>query len=298
MKPTICTICRTANQSTVRYEANFHPEDINPKIFSARRLPDRVHYRMVTCDTCGLLRSDPVLDTETLSSLYKASSVTYQSDYPGLIATYTHYLHEALIYTASPEAMLEIGCGDGFFLKEAIRLGLRQVNGVEPSTAAIARADSAVRDHITQGLYRKDLFLPESFDIACLFQVIDHLPDPSESVEALAWHLKKGGVVLIISHDTGALTNRLLGARSPIIDIEHTYLFNKKTLTKLFEMHSLVPVAFHACKNQHTIRHWTELMPMPNTIKMPLLSLLRSAGISEKIIPLSAGNFICIAKKQ
>jgi hypothetical protein len=55
------------------YDANFEPADLNPAVFSARRLPDRVHYRMVRCGTCGLVRSDPVAHLNTLARLYEPS---------------------------------------------------------------------------------------------------------------------------------------------------------------------------------------------------------------------------------
>jgi len=298
MKSTLCAICGTYGEAHVVYEANFKPVDVNPATFSARRLPDRIHYRMVSCVRCGLLRSDPVLEEHELKALYEKSVVTYESDYPGLIHTYTDAVREALKIRPLSNAILEIGCGDGFFLKEAIRIGFTEIKGVEPSFQAIERADNAVQASIVQGLYKKELFAPATFDLACLFQVIDHLPDPNESLDALFYHLKPKGLILTISHDMGAMTNRLLKDRSPVIDIEHTYLFDKKTLSALLEKHGFETIAFHACKNTHTLRHWCELMPLPRGIKIPLLKIIAGIKMSELPIRLTAGNFICIAQKK
>src|SRR3989344_6367414 len=83
-----CTICRKVTTSTVVYPANFSVEDFNAATFSARRLPDRVHYQMVKCKICGLLRSSPRLGEEALKILYQKSHVTYESDIRALNLTY------------------------------------------------------------------------------------------------------------------------------------------------------------------------------------------------------------------
>ncbi len=298
MRPTPCAICGIFGEARVLYEANFKPTDVNAATFSARRLPDRIHYRMVSCIQCGLLRSDPVLEEHELKALYEKSIVTYESDYPGLIRTYTDAVREALTIRPLSTTILEIGCGDGFFLKEAMKMGFTEIKGVEPSFQAIKRADMAVRESIVQGLYKKDMFAPDTFDLACLFQVIDHLPDPNESLSALFSHLKPQGLILTISHDMGAMTNRILKDRSPVIDIEHTYLFDKKTLSTLLKKHGFETVAFHACKNTHTLRHWCELIPLPRSIKIPLLKTIAGLKVSELPIQLKAGNFVCIAQKK
>ena len=60
LRPTSCPICGTAGNAAELYPANFAPRDLNPAIFSARRLPDRLRYRLVRCNDCRLVRSDPV----------------------------------------------------------------------------------------------------------------------------------------------------------------------------------------------------------------------------------------------
>ena len=74
---TKCAICGSPANAVELYPANFSPEDLNPEIFSARRIPDKIHYRIVRCQTCGLVRSDPVIDPETLADLYSKSSQNY-----------------------------------------------------------------------------------------------------------------------------------------------------------------------------------------------------------------------------
>jgi len=92
-------------------------------------MPDRVHYRMVRCGHCGLVRSDPVLDEAELRDLYAASRLTYQHEAGFAGETYAHYLREWLPLVPGKNRLLEIGCGSGFFLERALDLGFAEVSG-------------------------------------------------------------------------------------------------------------------------------------------------------------------------
>ena len=74
---TRCAICGTEDNSETVYPANFDAGAFTPEIFSARRNPDRIHYRLVRCLTCGLFRSDPVASDDVLSDLYARSEFHY-----------------------------------------------------------------------------------------------------------------------------------------------------------------------------------------------------------------------------
>src|SRR6202034_3836030 len=88
MCATRCAICEREGNAAERWPATFDPGAFNARVFSARRLPDRVHYRMVTCNTCGLVRSDPVASEELLASLYASSSFDYGQEVDSIQATY------------------------------------------------------------------------------------------------------------------------------------------------------------------------------------------------------------------
>src|SRR5665647_326619 len=135
---TPCAICGTLGAASEVYRANFDFEAFSPEVFSARRIPDGIHYRIVRCNTCGLLRSDPVAGADTLARLYALSTFTYDDEVAHLRTTYGRYLSEALEHLDGPRGrLLEIGCGNGFFLEEALNMGFSEVRGVEPSTEAV-----------------------------------------------------------------------------------------------------------------------------------------------------------------
>lgn len=295
---THCPICGQAGSDREVYPANFDPAALDSAVFSARRTPDRLHYRMVRCVRCGLLRSDPILPLEELSRLYRASHFTYAREATFTGRTYASYLRRVLSDRPAPRSLMEVGCGSGFFLSEAVRMGIPEVSGVEPSQEAIDHASPELRPRIRCALYDEDTFEPESFDVICAFQVFDHVPDPAGMLRACFRHLRPGGLALFINHDSGALTNRLLGERSPIIDVEHTALYDRSTMRRILEVTGFTVPEVFAVKNTYPLGYWTRLAPLPSVVKGPILKLLERSRIGEVPVPMYAGNLGAIATKE
>lgn len=295
--PTRCATCGTFDNSDEIFPANFSASDFSPEVFSARRMPDRIHYRIVKCRTCGLVRSDPVVDLKTLHELYKASAFTYEEEVAPLRKTYGRYLDRASAGMKSKGTLLEVGCGNGFFLEEAKLRGWKDVRGVEPSVDAIAHADPVIRESIVCDIMRSGLFPAESVDMICLFQVFDHLPDPAGVLDACVEALKPGGRILCLNHNVEAVSARILGERSPIIDVEHTYLYSPQTISTLFESHGLHVRETGRVLNTYPLRYIFRLLPLPKAVKRGVLGLLRVTGLGLVSARFPLGNLYVVAEK-
>ena len=188
---------------------------------------------MVRCRRCGLVRADPAADAQALEELYEQSE-GFDAEEANLRRTYGRYLRRLRRHGAPGDSLLEIGSGTGFFLQQARVEGYAAVTGIEPSRAAAALADPSIANHIVRSAMKPGLFERDSFDVVCLFQVFDHIPDPNLLLRECRTVLRPGGLVLALNHNVDALPNRILGARSPIIDVEHTYLFNPATMNAIF----------------------------------------------------------------
>ncbi len=294
---TRCAICDTTEKATEVYPANFRPDDLNPATFSARRPPDRVHYRMVRCGTCGLVRSDPIVRPDTLTELYQASGFDYDLEVDNLRATYGRYLAKIGRYCGNRPSLLEIGCGNGFAMEEALGRGFTTVQGVEPSTAAVADAAPAVRTSILCDVMRPGLLDPDQFDAACLFQVFDHLPDPGGLLDECWKALKPGGHLLILNHNVRALSARLLGRRSPIIDIEHTYLYSPATLSRICLAHGFEVRETGPVWNRARIGYLAHLAPLPPRLRRGVSTVCDSTLLGRVSLPLPLGNLYLIARR-
>ena len=293
---TSCAICGDQSSDTEVYSAALTDDSGTFGRFSARRNPDRVHFRIVQCRKCTLLRSDPIFADEELARLYGGSSVTYRDEAQYAGDTYVDYMRRVLPLLPQRERLLEIGCGHGFFLERALALGFDEVLGVEPSREAVEIASPLVRHRIRTGVFSDGLFEPGSFDVVCAFQVFDHLPNPNEVLDACRRVLRPGGLALFINHDASAWTNRLLGERSPIIDIQHIYLYNRQTMRRIFLKHQFEVLDVFPVRNRYPIYYWCHLSPLPSVLKRRLVSVLRASRVGRCSLAWQAGNLGLLAR--
>ncbi len=301
MTPHDCILCDKNSHVTLLYPSNVTQEHLNEEIFSARRMPDRLHGNVFRCTDCGLTFTNPLIDLETLKKLYTRSTYTYGREEEHIRLTYERYLRTRTLPLiarhARPWSYLDIGCGNGFMLTSALSLGFNEVCGVEPSTDAIAKADATIRNQIIQGMFDASIVGENRFDVVTCFQALDHMPDPLAFARECLKSLKQDGVMLCINHNIGSLTARILGERCPMIDIEHTYLHTPKTMVMLFEQAGFTDIRVFSVRNDYPLRYWMRLVPMPKVLKNFALRLLDVIGIGGWIIPLSAGNLGMTARK-
>lgn len=297
LTPTRCAICGTEGGATELFPSTVTPEAFDARHFSARRLPDRVHYRMVRCDACGLVRSDPAADPAKVAGLYARSSFDYETEVPNLRMTYGRYLGTLDRHGAQREGLLEVGCGNGFFLEEAQRRGYRDVRGIEPSRGAIESAPASVRPLIAEDVLRPGVMPEQSTGVACLFQVFDHLPDPGAALDELHRILRPGGLALILNHDAGAPSARLLGERSPIVDVEHYYLYSRTTLGRLASAHGFEVVESGTVWNDYSLEYVTRLIPLPAGLKRGVKRFLDWTRLARLRVKVPLGNLYMVAKR-
>lgn len=158
-----CPICSSKDDYKVIIKENFKFKDLNINTFSARRLLDRLHYRIVKCNKCQLVRSNPVISSDIITELYKNSILTYQEEINNLIKTYFNYLKPVLEKLSFNHNILEIGCGNGFMLDFLFGLGYKNAFGVEPSNDAIERASKSIIENIKVGVFKRNLFKDDYF---------------------------------------------------------------------------------------------------------------------------------------
>src|SRR5579871_3370987 len=91
-----------------------------------------------------------------------------------------------------PAQILEVGCGPGGNLGMLKAFG--EVTGLEPDDASRAYAAEHNHVRVEGGLLPGGLpFAPATFDLACAFDVIEHVDEDAASVAAIARLVKPGG---------------------------------------------------------------------------------------------------------
>lgn len=130
--------------------------------------------------------------------------------------------------------LLDVGCGNGLFLKRISTLGW-QATGVEPDPAAAAAARREGLD-VREGFLEEHTFPAETFDVVTLGHVIEHVHDPLMLIKTCRRVLKPGGVLWIATPNLAALGHRKfrknwLGLDAP----RHLVLFTPRALRMLLE---------------------------------------------------------------
>jgi len=299
MLKTKCPICGSLEDYTIIHKSNFACSDINLDVFSARRLPDLVHYQIVKCNNDGLARSNPIYKDVIHEDLYKHSKFNYSDQTDNLTVTYLEVLDGIISYLSKETKILEIGCGNGFVLKALLDRGYKNLCGIEPSQDAVLKADGIIKDRIMVDVLREGLYKSESFDLIFLFQVFDHIQDPLGFLSICYNLLSPGGSILVMAHDIKSLSARVLGEKSPIIDIEHMYFYSKKTIKEVFVKAGFNPLKIYSPRNMVSFKYLIWLLPIPKKIK---LKLLNSKGrfadfLLNQRVRIRLGNLCIIARK-
>ena len=267
----------------------------NFEVFSARRLPDRRHYQWVKCKKCNLYRSDPTWDID-LKELYSKSTFDYSQELHGLKNSYRKIVLKTCPAPAG-KSIVEIGGGNGFFLEEAQEMGFTSITEIEPSIPAYESAQENLKPFFKVDVVREGLIPDNSEDIVVIFHVLDHLPDPLSTLKLIRKMLKPGGSVCIAVHNVNSISSFLLKVRSPIFDVEHTYLYSKSTLTALLvESGFKVELAKHY-KNSYSLAYILHLIPIPASFKISLLKSSFASVLRKVKVRAPLGNIYAIATK-
>lgn len=293
---TNCLFCARHERIDTLYPKTFSPDDLTPEVFSARRSTEHFHYAIVRCRNCGLVFSRDILPDETLSRLYAQSTVTF-AEYTDIIRKDYWRCIEPHLSSGNKGAVLEIGCSSGFFLEELMDRDFEKIFGCEPSIKAKEMARPDVGKNITAGFFTGNLYAPDMFDLVCSFQTLDHLTNPLAVLRAIYRIVKPGGLVYFVTHDVDAFQAKLLGNKSPIMDIEHIYLFNKSTLRRLLETTGFNVLEIAGLRNSYPLDYWIKMFPLPKRVRNGVRKILGLIGLGSLPLPLRAGNIFIVGKK-
>ena len=255
-------------------------------------------HRLVQCRVCDLVYADQPPDDGELANAYHAAEYDSSEEADDAAASYVRAIRPTLDRLVQRQSALEIGAGTGVFLEYLAREGFTDLTGVEPSSAAILAAPPQRRAWIREGMFQEQDFAPESFDLICCFMTMEHVRDPGAIAQAARRLLRSGGAFVTVTHDYRGVVNRLLGRRSPIIDIEHLQLFSKSSVQHLFEGNGFSGVTTAAFVNTYTLRYWTRLAPLPHPLKPLASALLFRLGLDGIRLGVNVGNLVTVGFKN
>ena len=288
-----CPLCGAGSDQAEPFLSDTRDESrVSASSFASRKVPEYMSHAMVRCRACDLAYVDRPPTVAALAASYHEADYDSGQEAEDAADAYARALGPVLERLRGRDAALEIGTGTAAFLERLKDAGFTELVGVEPSTAAIAAAPAHRKAWIREGIFREEDFAPGSFDLICCFMTLEHVQDPGALV-ASAYHLlKPGGVFVGVTHDRRALLNRLLGRRSPIVDIEHMQLFSAASSRRLLQINGFADVGGASFWNSYRPSYWLRLVPMPDGLKGALTRIVRGSWLDRRRLRVNVGNFM------
>jgi SAM-dependent methyltransferase len=153
-------------------------------------------YRVLRCAGCGIVFVDP--QPETITGVYEDEYYRpwIDSQEVSRRALWERRLRDIERLCPERGRLLDIGCGIPMFLEIARRNGW-QVDGTEVSEFACRYAREKSNLPIFHGVVENANFSSETFDAATIWHVLEHVPDPLNTLRHVFGLLRPGGLLIV-----------------------------------------------------------------------------------------------------
>lgn len=202
-------------------------------------------FRLVRCRQCGLLYINPRPTPEEIKYYYPEEYGPYNvtpEDEPSWIKRldhqYGYWKRARLAKAACPQGgrILDVGCAMGNFLHMMTRLGSWKAYGLDisPEATEYARERYGVETFTGELL---DAGYPNSyFDVVTMWDVMEHVHDPTSTLTEVHRILKPGGLTIIRVPNVSTWDARLFGPYWVGYDApRHLFVFSHETLRHLLQ---------------------------------------------------------------
>lgn len=207
------------------------------------------------CTHCGHVQLDPRPAATELGVIYPAHYYSYTiSEKLNVVALKGKEVLDALklrkilrYLEVSPTAYLDIGCGDGRYLRSIesmTHISRSHIYGLELSENTVRK----LRDEGFEVFYDRiescEAIQAGSISLATMFHVIEHVADPVSVIAKISDWLAPDGVLAIETPNIDSLDAKMFrktfwgGYHFP----RHWHLFQKDTLSELLRRHGIEPV--------------------------------------------------------
>ncbi len=250
------------------------------------------HPQIVQCRYCGYVYANPRwVATDLLDAYQAVEDETYVIERQGRELTFRKHL-ESLHQITGPaqgRRLLDVGAYIGVFVEVARDAGW-QACGVEPSRWAVEEA----RRHnlpVIQGTQQSLDPENEKFDVITMWDVIEHVPDPSAELARSFELLKPGGIIAVHTMDIESVAARLLGQRWPWLMDMHIQYFSQRTMKQMLQKNGFELIW---CGAQGRYLRLGYLASRLQALNLPLskgvVRLVEQMGLNQLPLPINFGD--------
>jgi len=160
---------------------------------------------VLKCRNCGLIYPD-IGDSEEIKdqaqkweNFYSSLGVNRFNGYASRKILYKKFLKskKGKMLLEGKKRVLDIGCGEGFFLYLLSRIGIKEIYGVDKSEKAIQFLRWRYGFNSFAGELHDANYKDDFFDLITLWDVLEHIPNPRYTLAEIRRVLDKEGVLYI-----------------------------------------------------------------------------------------------------
>lgn len=292
-----CPVCASRQHVPFASE-HINTDKITEFTYASRKQPEFMRHRMVRCCSCDLVYVPAPPDSATLTTAYEQAAYDSSEEADCAALTYARVLQPHLTRLTKRDVAVDIGAGNGAFLPHLKEVGFKTALGVEPSRAAAEAATPELQKDIIVDMFRPELLAGIRPSLITSFMTLEHVDDPFALVRSVHDALAPGGMIAIVVHNRLGFLNRILGLRSPIMDVEHLQLFNPQSVHTLLERAGFSGISIQSFSNSYPLSYWLRLTPLPSRLKRCALSACEVLHVARLRLPMYVGNIFCIAQKN
>lgn len=264
----LCPVCDCEGY-TILYEPEVDIQDPMKLYGAASGVPGT--QRLVRCQDCGMIYENPRFPAEVILQGYAlAVESGHDTQYRMRVKSFNRALRRLSGFLPGTGArVLDIGTAGGAFLEAATEFGYEAV-GLEPCHFLVEQAVKRGLN-VMRGTLSDHSFKPGSFDLVCLWDVLEHLTDPKGALLEIRPLLKPGGILLINYPDIGTWQAKIAGRRFWWLLSVHLHYFTRATLKELCSRNGFTAFQFR--------RYWQTLelgylQELATLYRVPLARLL------------------------
>jgi 2-polyprenyl-3-methyl-5-hydroxy-6-metoxy-1,4-benzoquinol methylase len=141
------------------------------------------------------------------------------------------------IYHNEIGSILDVGCGDGYFLRRIVS-NCKKV-GIDPSYEyAVEQGFPLYRSYER---FNNSVHSAIKFEMMTMFGVLEHLKDPVAEINRYHKHLKPNGMMCIIVPNVESLIVKVAGTSAATFCPQHLWYYDEKSLNRLMTKQGFTP---------------------------------------------------------
>jgi SAM-dependent methyltransferase len=198
-------------------------------------------FTLVECRRCGFLYLSPRPDEFEIDRYYPDDYGPYSltmgdGDPTSLQSQFQYDLRrrcDVVLRHKSGGHLLDVGCGVGDFLAAMRSYPGWHVRGLEPSAVAAERARRKHGVIVDDAYLEQAPYEPASFDVITMWEVLEHVRQPLDTLRNIHRLLRSGGVVVLSVPDRDSLTAKMFGPTWTGLDVpRHFSVFSVTDISR------------------------------------------------------------------